>query len=488
MTEPEVQRGADVLIVDDQPENIDVALAMLTPDGHEVQVASTGEQALELVHRSPPDLILLDVMLPGMDGFEVCRQLKADAATRDIPVLFLTALVEVADMVTGFRAGGVDYITKPFHEDELRQRVSTHLSLRRSTRALQEQNEILRAEIEQRTALTRERDQLNDRLSFLSDEEARHWKLDGFVGSSGSLKAILNDVGRLQQTSVSVLITGESGTGKELVARAIHSGSQRSAGPFVPVNCAAIPHELADSLFFGHVRGSFTGATSDKPGYFQLADGGTLFLDEIGDMPLDLQAKLLRALEEGAVMSVGGSAEDAVDVRVVSATNADLQAAIREGGFRQDLYYRLAGFPVSVPALRERQDDIPLLVQHFLQMLADEMRVPVATVTEAALAALKAHAFPGNIRELKNIVERALIESGGADIEPKHLHLEAVASVVAPTTVVSVEGLPLNLAEAEIALIQKALARTEGNMAEAARILGISRTKLYRRLAQAAGA
>jgi DNA-binding NtrC family response regulator len=403
-------------------------------------------------------------------------------------VIFLTALTDVADMVTGFRAGGVDYIAKPFHEEELRQRVATHLSLRKSTQALQEQNEILQNEIAQRTALTRERNHLADRLSFQSDEEARRWKLDGFVGHSGTLKAILRDVGRLQQTSVSVLITGESGTGKELVARAIHSSSERSAGPFVPVNCAAIPHELADSLFFGHVKGSFTGANTDKPGYFQLANGGTLFLDEIGDMPLDLQAKLLRALEERAVMSVGGSTEDAVDVRVVSATHTDLPAAIREGGFRQDLYYRLAGFPVSVAALRDRQDDIPLLAAHFLQLLADEMRVPVATVTDAALEMLSAHAFPGNIRELKNIVERALIESGGADIEPKHLHLEAAAPAAPITSGVSVEGLPLNLAEAEIALIQKALARTDGNMAQAAKLLGISRTKLYRRLAQAAGA
>jgi len=238
---------------------------------------------------------------------------------------------------------------------------------------------------------------------------------------------------------------------------------------------------------FGHVKGAFTGAEQERDGYFALADGGTLFLDEIGDLPLELQAKLLRTLEEKAVLPVGAVQEKAVDVRVVAATNSDLHMAIDEGSFRQDLYFRLAAFPLQIPALRERRDDIPLLAQHFVDLFAIEMGIPAPEITEPALSVLGNHSYPGNVRELKNAIERALIESGGLTIEPQHLHLNQPADVVVSNDEalegLSANDLPLNMERAEWALIQRAMAQTQGNVAKAARILGINRMKIYRRLA-----
>jgi len=483
MEEVDLNR-AKILLVDDQPENLDVVIGILEPQGYDIRIGRSGLEALELVQRVVPDLILLDVMMPGLDGFETCRRLKTMPTINAIPVIFLTARTEAEAVIEGFEAGGVDYIAKPFKEQELRVRVATHIKLRLFMEALQEKNTALEAEIARRQALTVERDQLAGRLSLLSDEEAARWGIEGFIGQSATLKQILASVARLQQASTtSVLITGESGTGKELIARAIHFGSERATGPFVPVNCSAVPTELADSLFFGHVKGAFTGADRDKAGYFELADGGTLFLDEIGDMPLTLQAKLLRALEDGKVLAVGGSKERSVNVRVLSATNADLQTAIEQGQFRRDLFYRLASFPVEVPPLRQRQEDIPLLAHHFLALFAADMRRPQPTFSKAALQCLKNHPFPGNIRELKNVIERALIESGEV-IEPAHLHL-APSPTAQPLSmpVFNADDLPLNMEQAEIALINRALRQTKGNVAQAARRLGINRMKVYRRLA-----
>jgi transcriptional regulator with PAS, ATPase and Fis domain len=280
------------------------------------------------------------------------------------------------------------------------------------------------------------------------------------------------------------MITGESGTGKELIARAIHFGSSRAKGPFVPVNCSAVPHELADSLFFGHVKGAFTGADRDRVGYFELANGGTLFLDEMGDMPLDLQAKLLRTLEDHKVLPIGAKTEKPVDVRILAATNANLETAIENNQFREDLYYRLTGFPVQIPPLRERKEDIPLLAEHFLNLFGVEMGLQQATISEDALARLSNHPFPGNIRELKNVIERALIESEGQTIEPAHLHLNLTPKSSAQMSEDVAAGLPLNIKDAELALIKRALAETDGNIVEAAGLLGIHRTKIYRRLAE----
>jgi DNA-binding NtrC family response regulator len=477
--------GSRVLVVDDVPANLDVLCQSLETAGYRVMVASSGEVALKLVERSAPDLILLDVVMPGIDGFETCRRLKQAQTTRQIPVIFLTARDDTTALAEGFRAGGVDYVVKPFQKEEVLIRLQTHLERSRLAQALAEKHTALKArtreleeEIARRQALTRERNHLSDHLSHLSQREAARWGLHGFVGQSQTLRAILDEVGLLQTTQhLSVLILGESGTGKELIARAIHKGSARHRGPFVAVNCAAIPRDLAESLFFGHLKGAFSGAERDQAGYFELAHGGTLFLDEVGTMPADLQPKLLRVLEDGLVQPLGSRQARQVEVRVLAATNADLLRQIQEGRFRQDLYYRLARFTVRVPPLRERREDIPLLASHFLQLLAAEMGIEHPALSPAALDLLEKQDFPGNIRELKNVVERALIESRGKEIRPEHLHL-AEAAPPAP----SPPELPLNLEQAEQLLIQRALERTGGNVSEAARLLGIDRNKIYRRL------
>ena len=462
-----------ILIADDTPASLSLMADLLEPLGHEVLAVANGREAIHLAHRAKPDLVLLDVMMPVTDGFSACRALKADPETSDIPVIFITSRNETGDIVRGFRLGAVDYILKPFHAEEVVTRVTNHLELSRTTRELREKNAELEAEIARRRDAEEARDKAKARLSTIASGEAERWGIGGFVGGSPHLKRILDDIGRLQQFGkTSVLITGESGTGKELVARAIHHHSPRASGPFVPVNCVAIPGELSESLFFGHVKGAFTGAMTDRKGYFELADGGTLFLDEIGDMPAALQGKLLRVLEDGEVTPVGSNKSRKVDVRVLSATNADLPAKIACGDFRQDLFFRLARYTVETPPLRERHEDLPLLAVHFLKVFSTEMGMIPPSITPDALKALTGHPFPGNIRELKNVMERALILSGGKPVTREHLQLLPVKEA---------GDLPLNIDEAEQELIQRALEQTNGNVAEAARLLGVHRSKIYRR-------
>ena len=480
-----------ILIVDDTPANIDLLTAALEPHGYEILAAPGGELGLKIAAKALPDLILLDVVMPGRDGFAICRELKADDATREIPVLFITAKQETASVVNGFRVGAVDYILKPFQADEVVGRVETHLKISRLTHELQRNNAELEAEVARRRTAEEARERADARLSTFSAREAERWGLAGFVGHSRMIRGILKDIERLHQfPNTSVLITGESGTGKELIARAIHFDSPRAKAPFVPVNCVAIPTELAESMLFGHLKGSFTGATADRKGWFELADGGTLFLDEIGDMPAALQAKLLRVLEDGEVTPVGAAQSRHVDVRVICATNADLAAKIATGAFRQDLYFRIARFIVQTPPLRDRPEDVPLLAAHFLKIFAEEMGMAPPPLAPEAVEWLSAYAFPGNVRELKNAIERALIASGGTAIERKHVQISAMPAASVPREVRPAgpvaAGLPLNLEEAENALIQRALEQTRGNVAEAARLLGVNRSRIYRRFPQGA--
>ncbi|MFH1570657.1 MAG: sigma-54 dependent transcriptional regulator, partial [Gemmatimonadota bacterium] len=366
----------------------------------------------------------------------------------------------------------------PFRDREVLARVETHLRQSILARELAARNRELEAEIARRR-------RLSTQLSGISQREAERWGLAGFVGRSPTIQKIIDDIRLLQDSShTSVLIAGESGTGKELIARAIHFGSARAAKAFVPVNCAAMPAELVESMLFGHVKGAFTGADADREGYFDLAHEGALFLDEIGDMPLELQGKLLRVLEDGEVWPVGGRKGRSVDVRVLAATNADLAERLTSGAFRQDLYYRLARFTVTAPPLRDHPDDIPVLARHFLELLAREMGRDPPEMEAAAMARLTAHPFPGNVRELKNAVERALIESRGGPIKPDHLHLQPGAgSPPAQATVPASEGeIPLNLEEAERWLIRRAIERAGGNISEAARLLGTNRSRIYRSL------
>jgi DNA-binding NtrC family response regulator len=482
-----------ILLVDDVPANLSVLTAALEPAGYEILAVSDGATALKVAAKAQPGIILLDVMMPEMGGFEVCRRLKQNEATRDIPVIFITARNETKSLVAGFQAGGVDYVVKPIQAEEVVSRVATHLQISRLTHELQQKNLELQTEMERRSTAEIALKSADEKLSALSDLEASRWNLAGLIGSSGAVRRIIDDIHRLHQfANTSVLITGESGTGKELIARAIHFESPRAKAPFIPVNCVAIPSELAESMLFGHVKGAFTGATTDRKGYFELAHGGAIFLDEIGDMPVSLQVKLLRVLEDGCVTPVGSAELIKVDVRVIAATNADLATRIAAGSFRQDLYFRLARYTVATPPLRERLEDVPVLVSHFLQMFAAEMGMKAPPISDDALAVLKRYNFPGNVRELKNIVERALIDSGSEMIERRHLHLlPSVSSVASGTSSAKqnaktefVSSLPVNLAEAEDILIQRALQETDGNIANAARMLGVHRTRIYRKLAQ----
>jgi len=485
-----------ILLVDDVPANLTVLISALEPHGYEILAAPNGAAALKVAAKASPDLILLDVMMPDLNGFETCRRLKQSEATRNISVIFLTARSEMESIVEGFRSGGVDYITKPFQAEEVLSRVETHLGINRLTRDLQEKNQALETRTAELTAEIQRREMAEvalhaagEKLEVFSGLEASRGNIAGLVGHSQSLRKVIGEIERLHQfPNTSVLITGESGTGKELVARAIHFGSTRAKAPFVPVNCVAIPAELAESILFGHIKGAFTGALSDRKGCFELANGGTLFLDEIGDMPTALQVKLLRVLEDGCVTPVGSSEARRVDVRIIAATNADLEARIATGAFRQDVFFRLARYTIITPPLRERIEDVPLLAAHYLRIFAIEMgRQPPALSHEAA-AVLRAYSFPGNVRELKNLIERALIDSGGETILPEHLHVQH-STIAAPASTANgrkpaAADLPLNLAAAEELLIQRALDETNGNIAEAARLLGIHRTRIYRKLAQ----
>ena len=415
-------KGAKILIADDIPANLNLLSDALEPAGYSILAAPSGEIALKISKRMRPDLILLDVIMPGMDGYETCRQLKQDDSTRDIPVIFITAKDETQSVVEGFRAGGVDYIAKPFQTEEVLIRLATHMKIHHLTQELRQKNQELQEEISKRQQAEAALRSADAQLSIISQQEAERWGLVGFVGVSPGFARILQGIRRMQAFgSTNVLITGESGTGKELIARAIHYGSSLAKRPFVPVNCSAVPGELAESSFFGHVRGAFTGATTDHHGFFEQADKGTLFLDEIGDMPLPLQAKLLRVLEDGLITPVGSTHGKKVEVRILAGTNAELQSDIEAGKFRQDLYYRLARFTIEVPPLRERKEDIPLLAEHFLERFAADMGMSKPTLSAAALQVLQSYDYPGNIRELRNFIERALIEGGGGEIGPQHL-------------------------------------------------------------------
>jgi len=500
---PTNQKPSTILIVDDLPANIDILRQTLEPQGYKILVAPNGEFALQIARRATPDLILMDVLMPRMDGFETCRRLKREKASAEIPVIFITAKDETEGVVEGFRAGGVDYIIRPIEKEEVLVRVETHLKMSQLTKALSQKNTELTAALEKLQQEITKRQQVeealqtaDEHLSIISQQEAERWGIAGFVGKSKTMAEIMGDIHRLHHTgTTTVLITGESGTGKELIARAIHFGGLRQKGPFIPVNCSTIPGELAESTLFGHVRGAFTGANTDRKGYFELANGGTLFFDEIGDMPLELQPKLLRVLENGGFIPVGGSREKQVDVRIIAATNVDLQKKMAEGRFREDLYYRLDRFTVVAPPLREHPEDIPPLANHFLKLFAAEMGIEKPMLSQEALAVLASYPFPGNVRELKNIIERALISSGGAEIRPEHLsltHPYAITPGPAGPSDATRGGfidqtvrLPLNLQQAEALLIQRALEQADGNMSEAARLLGIDRKTLYRKASRA---
>lgn len=399
-----------ILIVDDEPFNVDVLEQELELLGYQTISASNGPDAIDSAETENADLVLLDVVMPGMDGFEVCDRLKASPATKDIPVIFMTALSETADKIRAFSVGGVDYITKPFQNEELFARVRTHLELRHAQLQLIEQNARLRQEIEAHQ-------QSKATIEYLRDEIKTGHNFEEIVSESRVVQKLLEKLKLVAATDSTVLIEGETGTGKELVARAIHNRSTRKRRPLVKVNCAALPKELIESELFGHEKGAFTGATQQRKGRFELADTGTIFLDEVGELSAEAQAKLLRILQEQEFERVGGTQSIHVDVRVIAATNRDLQAEVDAGRFRSDLFYRLNVFPLTVPSLRERRSDIAMLAQHFLENAARKLGKNFDGLAPDTLTKLNQYSWPGNVRELQNVIDRAAILCPGPLLE-----------------------------------------------------------------------
>jgi DNA-binding NtrC family response regulator len=447
--------GDCILIVDDEAMNIDLLEQELGGAGYRTLAATSGEEAIASAAKAQPCLILLDAMLGGIDGYETCRRLKAAEATRAIPVIFLTALNDTFDKVRAFKAGAVDFVTKPFEPEELLARVGTHVALRREIEAHRQTRATARLLV----------DDLRGAI----------------VGESPAVRRMLEQVAQVAPTDSTVLIQGETGTGKELVARAIHEASARRERPLVKVNCAALPRDLVESELFGHEKGAFTGALQQRRGRFELADGGTLFLDEVGELPLESQAKLLRVLQEHEFDRVGGTRTLRANVRVIAATNRGLQAQVAAGVFRADLFYRLAVFPIAVPPLRERRDDIPLLIRHFAARAARKLGHAIDRIAPQCLDEASAYDWPGNIRELENAVERALILTGGAALDSLALPAAAPAPVTAPVAATS-DG---TLEDIERAHIRRVLDRAgwviEGERG-AARALGLNASTLRGRL------
>src|SRR5881628_1205304 len=443
-----------ILVVDDDP-GVRESFRLILEDHYHVVDVPDGPSALEAVRASPVDLVLLDIRLPGMDGIEVLERIKA--IDERVEVILVTAVKTVRTAVAAMKLGAFDYLTKPFEEDEL-------LSL--SSRALE------------RRTLERE-------VALLRSELARTRDLDEIVGQHPVMEKLHGLIAQVARTSATVLITGESGTGKELVARAIHRDGTRRDGPFVAVNPAAIVESLIESELFGHERGAFTGAHQRKLGKFELAQGGTLFLDEIGTLKAELQAKLLRVLQEREIERVGGTRSIKIDVRVVAATNVDLKEAMRAGSFREDLYDRLNVVPIEVPPLSERFTDVPLLVDHFVRRYTREFNKRVDGLSHEALTALKEYRWPGNVRELQNVIERCVVLAEGPLVELNDLPLD----VLLPEHRLKVrraERLPLKQAseQFERQVVLRIMERVKGNQSEAARILGVHRNSLKRMLAR----
>ena len=422
MSDPPTQHS--ILVVDDTPANIGFLLETLSKAGYRVRVASDGESALEQLQYSPPDLVLLDVMMPGMDGFETCRRLRKLPNLEQLPVVFMTALSDIQDKVRAFAAGADDYITKPFQHEEVLARVRVHLARRELECRLAELNCELENRVASRTAELQaalaQVEALKSRLQqenrYLKQELSEVSNLGEIIGSAPALQEALRKVAAVAPTDSTVLIHGETGTGKELIARALHAQSQRRDKPMIKLNCSAISAGLVESELFGHVKGAFTGASDKRMGRFEVADGGTLFLDEVSELPLETQAKLLRVLQEQEFEPVGSSRTVKVNVRVIAATNRDLLADVRAGRFRSDLFYRLNVFPIALPALRERAEDISVLAHQFMQRMARKLGKPIERIAPSTLAQLRRYSWPGNIRDLQNTIERAAVLANGSEL------------------------------------------------------------------------
>jgi DNA-binding NtrC family response regulator len=466
---------AKILVADDEQNLRRVLVALLRREGHEVVQAASGLEAIEKI--ADVDVVITDLRMPGADGMEVLR--TASRLHPHTPVIMITAYGSVGQAVEAIKAGAFDYIEKPFEQEAIRL--------------------IVDKAIGQSTA-----NKLAPQPTLYPPNSETTTGRFGIVGTSVEMQGIFAVIEKVADTPSTVLITGESGTGKELVAKALHEHSSRKSEPFIKINCAAIPKTLMESELFGYEKGAFTGATSSKPGRFELADQGTLFLDEIGEIPVEMQVKLLRAIQESEFERVGGLKTIKVDVRLITATNRDLEQEIKNGNFREDLYYRLNVVPLQIPPLRRRTGDIPLLVTHIIKKFNERLKKAITGIADDALAALEQHTWPGNIRELENVLERTILFTKGERIERADLQLAASGQPEPPRTITndSSQSLPIivdddaedslsgslkdavraETARVERELIVKALDETGGNVTQAARLLKISRKSLQMKM------
>ena len=464
-----------VLIVEDEPKMLRLLELNLSDEGYTTRSAASAEAALSLLRQESVDLVLTDLRLPGMDGLEFLQAAKRVSAA--LPVVVMTAYGTVETAVEAMKAGASDYVLKPFSLEEVKLIIRKELDVHH----LREENRSLREAL------------------------GRRYEFKNIVARSPKMQEALATVERVAPTNSTVLLGGESGVGKDLIARAIHQHSRRASGPFVKINCTAIPENLLESELFGYEKGAFTGAVASKPGKFELADKGTVFLDEIGDVPGAIQVKLLRVLQEREFERLGGTRTLKVDVRLVAATNRDLRAALEQGTFREDLYYRLNVVPISIAPLRERKEDIPYLVDHFIARFAREAGKPIEGITPAAMKLLTAFHWPGNVRELENIIERAVALFAGTVIDVGDIQLDVspwqppqadLALATGPAAGANPAGpnasgaalpfLPdgMTLEQYEDEIIREAVRRAGGNKSQAARLLGLSRNALRYRLSK----
>ena len=443
-----------ILIVDDEESFRHMLSVILIKEGYEVDTSSNGEEGLQKASASPFDQILCDIRMPRMDGLVFLREIKKTGA--ETTVIMMSAYGTVDTAIEAMKLGAYDYISKPFKPDEI------ILTLRKSE----------------------EREQLRRENQLLRKEVGKEYSFENIVSKNEKMQKMFDVIKKVSQYKSTVLITGESGTGKELVARALHYNSDRSQSPFIAVNCGAIPENLLESELFGHAKGAFTDAIRTKKGLFEEADGGTLFLDEIGELPGQLQVKLLRVLQEGEIRRIGESKPIQIDVRIVAATVKDLSKEVNEGHFREDLFYRLNVLPIHIPPLRERKEDIPLLIQHFIGKYNQTMNKNVADVDHNALDTLMNYKWYGNVRELENTIERAIVLSEKNNIGLENLPIEIQNfKEEVQLEVLSEEEYSIKKASKslEVNLIKKALRRTKGNHTHAARLLEIShRALLYK--------
>ena len=445
-----------ILVVDDE-QGARESLEVILEDDYQVLTAESGQEALETLKKTPVDVILLDVHMPEMDGLETLRKIKEQ--DEEIDVIMISALNLARKAVDSIKSGAYDYITKPFEPEDILSSVSRVISKQR----------------------------LHKELDFLRNEIKKNRGFDQVVTQNKTMLEIFDLVKKVSCTSTNVLITGESGTGKELIARSIHCQGNRKGGPFVAINCAAIPSELMESEMFGHEKGAFTGAQSRAIGKFEYANGGTLFLDEISTLRSDLQAKLLRVLQEREIERIGSNRPIKIDIRVISATNTNLENAVLQGAFRQDLYFRLNVVPVSIPPLRERKDDIPLLAKHFVNKFNLAFNKKVLGFSEKALEALRRYRWPGNIRELENLVERIVVLSPNNDIiDLKNIPLDIL--IHSGQDIEEMDSQKRGLfgirGAFERRIIVNVLETTQWNQTEAARILKINRNTLLQKAKQ----